>query len=510
MQQPSKVDLTTCDLEPIHIPGAIQNNGFLIATDAGLTRIVRHSANAAEFLGDVNVNGRMLVDFLEPDTIHELRNTLSRTAGTQRPAFILAKSIGEPARNYDVAAHATSDGAIIEFEPSASESQSPLELTRILLERIMQSQSVEAAAKSAARAVRAMLGYDRVMVYRFAHDGAGQVIEESKSGEHESFLGQWFPASDIPQQARVLYVKNTIRVIADVDGLRVPIVPEIDASGEPLDLSFAQLRSVSPIHCEYLRNMGVSASMSISILVGGELWGLIACHHYSPRALPMPLRIASEMFGQYFSLHLEVLTHRARLDVWRQAQAALEALLRDARQYSKFEVMLADRMDVLAHLIDCDGLGVWLDGTWRSSGIVPPAQEIPQLAKIAGANAGLHIWATHRLGSILAGATDYSADVSGILAIPLSQAPRDYLFYFRREVVRTVEWAGNPHKVNETGPLGERLTPRKSFSIWKEAVEGQSSPWSDIDQQIGEAIRTTLLELSLRQSEFLETDRNKV
>src|SRR5262249_3692224 len=145
-----------------------------------------------------------------------------------------------------------------------------------------------------------------------------------KRSDLESFLGQYFPASDIPQQARALYLRNTIRTIFDADFTPVPLVPQLDFQGEPLDLSFAHLRSVSPIHCEYLRNMGVAASMSISIIVDGALWGLIACHHYSPRALPMAERVAAEMFGEFFSLHLHALNQKRKLDTATEARAALD------------------------------------------------------------------------------------------------------------------------------------------------------------------------------------------
>src|ERR1041384_5226886 len=158
------------------------------------------------------------------------------------------------------------------------------------------------------------------MVYQFEADGSGKVVSEAKRPDLESFLGQYFPATDIPQQARALYLKNTIRIISDANFERIPVMPVLDVSGEPLDLSFAHLRSVSPIHCEYLRNMGVGASMSISIINDGELWGLIACHHYSPRVLPMAMRIAAEMFGEFFSLHLNALSHRRKGFLATQAQ----------------------------------------------------------------------------------------------------------------------------------------------------------------------------------------------
>ncbi|BCW87009.1 hypothetical protein sos41_01350 [Alphaproteobacteria bacterium SO-S41] len=512
MSSPEPVDLTNCDREPIHIPGGIQPHGTLLVCDPTCTTLLRHAANAPALLGlgDAALNGSPLVAVLGPDVVHTIRNALARSQDPSRPALIFALQAGPQNRAFDVSVHRFKGNAILEFEPVPdSDHGSALELTRTLTGRLGRISNIEDLVHAAARLTRSLLGYDRVMIYRFGHDGAGQVIAESRQATLEPFIGQFFPASDIPQQARALYLKNTIRVISDANFQPVPLVPVLDAGGEPLDLSHAHLRSVSPIHCEYLRNMSVAASMSVSIIVGGELWGLIACHHYKPRVLSLVKRMAAEMFGEFFSLHLEALTVRHKLDSASRARHTLDRLLRQASRETDALSLLQDHLGDLMQLLPCDGIGLFVEGSWHARGTTPPAQAIPALATFAGARADGRVWATNTLSTDFEAAEAYRAEASGVLAIPLSQLPRDYLFFFRREVIHTVEWGGNPEKTYETGPLGDRLTPRKSFAIWKQTVERQSAPWTEADREIAEAARGALVETVLRQNELLADERSK-
>lgn len=502
------VDLTNCDREPIHIPGAIQAHGCLLACDADAAIVLRHSANAAAMLGlSEIVAGTPIHQLIGPDATHAMRNALSTSHAASRPALLLG--VGLPSgRLFDIAIHAYKSTVIVEFEPVSRPGQ-PLQIARDMIGRIGAIDSVDHLIEQTARLVRGVLAYDRVMIYRFEEDGAGKVISESRRPDLESFLGQYFPASDIPKQARELYLRNTIRVISDAGGERVPIEPELDRSGQALDLSFAHLRAVSPIHCEYLRNMGVSASMSISIIVDGTLWGLIACHHYSPRALPMAERVAAEMFGEFFSLHLGALRQKQKLDTANAARRALDQFLRIASHQTDMRALLAENLPEFAGLIDCDGVGLLIEGAWKGHGATPPDTEIPALAGFISTVADNRIWATRSLSQHFAKAEAYAEDASGVLAIPLSPTPRDYVFFFRRELVQTLEWGGNPEKSYTSGPLGDRLTPRKSFAIWKETVHLQAQPWTDADREIAEAVRAAIVEIVLRHNELMTEERAK-
>ncbi|WP_137932930.1 HWE histidine kinase domain-containing protein [Mesorhizobium comanense] len=503
------VDLTNCDREPIHIPGSIQPHGCLIACDTNAATCLRHSANANETLGwSGEINGAPLETILGDRAAHDLRNTLATVGSGSRPALQFGVELPS-GKAFDIAVHRHKSSTIIELEPASREAEQPLSLARSLIGRLGDIADVDRLINQAARLVRGLLNYDRVMVYRFEADGAGKVVSEVKRADLESFLGQYFPASDIPQQARSLYLRNTIRIISDASGERVPVVPELDPSGEPLDLSFAHLRSVSPIHCEYLRNMGVAASMSISVIVDGALWGLIACHHYSPRSLPMAKRVAAEMFGEFFSLHLQALKQKRTLETARIARQAIDGFLKLASRTADLDALLRDNLPELAKLMPCDGVGLWKDEKWTAVGSAPAGDYLPDLARFVGVMADGKVWATHSLSQGFADAEDFSRDAAGVLAVPLSQRPRDYLFFFRKELVQTLNWAGNPDKVYEVGPLGDRLTPRKSFAIWKETVHMQSQPWTEADREIAEAARMALVEIVLHHNELVAEERDK-
>ncbi len=501
-------DLSNCDREPIHIPGSIQPHGCLLAVDAQARTVLRHSANAAAMLGaSARINGLGLGAVLGEEAAHAARNALARAREGARPALLFGLAVG--ARRFDLAAHRLKGTAILEFEPTQAEVAEPLELARVMIERVTATTTIERLAQEAARLVKAMLGYDRVMVYQFTHDGAGQVVSEARRPDLESFLGQYFPAADIPKQARALYLRNTIRIISDARFTPIPIEPALDASGEPLDLSLAHLRSVSPVHCEYLRNMGVDASMSISIRLDGELWGLVACHHYAPKVLSMAERVAAELFGDFLSMQVNALRNRQALQSGREARARLDEILRRASGFGEVAEALRESLGDLGGLIRSDGAGIWIGGQWAATGVTPEPEDVPALVAFAASAAPGAVWATHCLAQPLPGAARYADRAAGLLVIPLSSRPGDYLFFFRREFVRTLDWAGNPEKVYETGPLGERLTPRKSFAIWKETVRGQSRPWADEERHFAEAVRVALTEVLLRQSELLADEREK-
>jgi light-regulated signal transduction histidine kinase (bacteriophytochrome)/CheY-like chemotaxis protein len=501
------VDLDNCAREPIHIPGSIQPHGCLLATDAMLTTVLRHSANAPAMLGLAgDPNGSGLPQTIGASAAHDLRNALT-VATDGRPALVLALELAAGGR-FDVAVHRQDRNAIIEFEPVGG-GAGPLHRARELIGRISDTTDVPNLLRRAARLVQALLGYDRVMFYQFEDDGAGKVVSEVKRPHLESFLGQYFPASDIPAQARLLYLRSTIRVITDAGNPRMPIVPEHDADGVPLDLSLAHLRSVSPVHCEYLRNMGVAASMSISIITEDRLWGLIACHHYTPRVLPMAERVAAELFGQFFSLHLQALIQRQALAAAGEARRALDRFLRLAPAEADLEHLLARTLPDFARLLPCDGIGLLLGGHWTAEGVAPPPAAIPGLVEAVGREADGRVWSTPSIGGVHPPAAGWAAEASGLLAVPLSQAPRDWLLFFRREFVHTLDWAGDPHKTYSSGPLGDRLTPRRSFAIWKENVEGQSKPWTEADHEVAEAVRAAAVEVVIRHNEMMAEERNK-
>jgi light-regulated signal transduction histidine kinase (bacteriophytochrome) len=505
------VDVSNCDREPIHIPGAVQSHGCLIACDPTLESIRRRSANAPAVLGieETRFDGAPFAELVGESFAHSLRNALSKARDPRRPGLLFNRQVNGAGAYFDVSVHAYDNNAIVEFEPAATGETGALDIARSLISRTQSRSRLSDLMALTPRLMRAVLGYDRVMVYRFAEDGSGKVIAEDKRIDLESFAGQHFPAADIPVQARALYVRNTLRVINDAHDRGVALVPAIDESSAPLDLSFAHLRAVSPIHLEYLRNMGVAASMSLSVVVNGGLWGLIACHHYEPKALTLAQRVATEMFAEVFSLRVEAFERAEALSVATRAREALDRIVSENSAEARVDEFLRDRLPALNALIPSDGVAVFIDDVWSVHGFAPPAESLAALGGFLRKSGGARVYATHTLSHEFAEAAAYATEASGLLAVPLSQLPRDYLVFFRREQVETLNWAGDPHKLYASGANGDRLSPRKSFEIWKETARCRSALWTANDRQTGEAARVQLLEIMMRHSEVLARERRE-
>lgn len=508
MNETPKVDLTNCDREPIHLAGAIQPVGFLLALSSDWL-VVRASANAVEFLGvdAAEMVGRPLEAFFTREAIHSLRNRLAIMRSADAIERIFGCELREDGRSYDVAIHMSGGTILIEAEPASADHGDITGTVRSMMARLDQATGMTAFFNEGARQVRALTGYDRVMVYRFAHDGSGEVVAEAAKPGIGSFLGLHYPASDIPAQARELYRRNLLRVITDVDAVPVPIVPAIDENGRPLDLSLSILRAVSPIHIEYLKNMGVGASMSISILVDGRLWGLFACHHYAPRLIGFERRSTCELFAQMFSMRLESRVRQETVEFERRARDISDQLL---GAVASDETLLKNPewlSDILTHAIPADGVGVWINGNYAFTGRTPSTGEFARIIKALNGTAGGRVFATDRIASIVPGAERFATAAAGMLAIPISRTPRDYVVLFRGEMVRSVRWGGDPHKPVEYGPNGPRLTPRKSFEEWKELVEGSSRPFTASEQRVAETLRATLIEVVLRLSDEASAER---
>ncbi len=507
---PVPVDLTNCDVEPIHIPGSIQPHGaMLVCSVAG---IVEHaSANAVAMLGcDATPVGRALSDIIGADAAHRLRNEATKSGGTHVAGVLLNQRLGGAPHALDISIHHNADRMFVEFEPVSDDHAtvpSAIELTQGLIRRISLESDVGAIATMGAKLVRTMLGYDRVMVYQFLHNGAGRVIAEAKRNDLQTFMGQHFPAGDIPHQARRLYLLNPIRVIADVTYAPSPVLPPVAGTERPIDMSFAALRSVSPIHCEYLQNMGVAASMSMSIVVDGELWGLIACHHDSAKIVSMATRTGAELFAQYFSLQIAVAERRAEVIASQEARAKLGEIVAGHQHDEPVGAALARNLDDLSALLGADGAGLWIDGAWTSVGVVPGDDDLDAVMTLVNRAVSGTSWSTSELTAMMGPDSGFGDAVAGLLAIPISSLPRDYLLLFRSEEAHKIEWAGEPVKHVIAGPSGSRLTPRGSFETWREEVRGKSRPWTSSELAVAEATRTYLRDVVLHHSEITAEDR---
>ena len=503
--------LAECAREPIHIPGAIQPHGALLAMTMPGFAVTHFSSNVETVLGlqagSIAVGTDLRQLFLSA-TIHDLGNTLQAASMGRSPERLLGVSVIEGSTPVNVIAHATADGAICEFTPVMSAENTRTDaaaLLRAMIARLSRGTTAERLLSLATQQVRAVTGYDRVMIYRFRPDYSGVVVAEAIRGGLEPYLGLHYPASDIPPQARELYRRQPLRQIPDVHYTPVPILPT-EAGGEPLDLTLAQLRSVSPIHLEYLDNMGSAATLTISIMRGDALWGLIACHHERPRLLSSSTCVAMELFAKMFSLQLEAREQASEIAEVEKAHAVLDALRAAVADRPVSEAIGAIRSD-LQMLLPHDGIALWIDGRVDLLGTTPPPDRLPELARHLSSVSADEIYETSHLGDELPDALRYTAEASGVLAVPLSRGRNDFLLFFRREQRQTVAWGGDPNKPVTQGPAGGRIGPRHSFSAWKETVRGASLPWRKSELQLAALMRMRLLELMLSRARLVDENR---
>ncbi|MGY5884604.1 SpoIIE family protein phosphatase [Modestobacter lacusdianchii] len=522
------VDLTNCEREPIHVPGSIQPRGVLLAVSEPDMVVRQVSRNLADLVGTAwdDALGRPLADVVGVVPAQAIarsarafgdlreRNPVELTLdcdGTPCPVdAILHRAVHsveetvrpftEPGPPVSGARQATATSTlVVELEPAYGPRPfsfpNTYQAVRGTIGELNRATSLQQLYDITAEAVRTLTGFDRVMVYRYDADYNGEVVAEAKLPELNSFLGLHYPASDIPAQARALYEKNWIRLISDVTYTPAPLEPvDLPATGQPLDLTYSTLRSVSPIHCEYLQNMGVRASMSISLLRDDKLWGLIACHHYSgPHAPPYATRAAAEFLGSTLSLRLvdraEDEEHRRALQVRSTMAWLTAAALDEDRPLAESLLGHPGLLDVLP----ADSVVVNLQGSTGSAGVPLPAEVVRAVAGWAAAQ-GEDVVCTDRL-PLVAPQLDVPADLAcGVLALPLPEG--QYVIWTRPETVHSVDWGGDPHNkaIAEREGDSVRLSPRKSFDRWRETVRNRSEAWTPAQlAEVGD-LRTNLLE----------------
>jgi light-regulated signal transduction histidine kinase (bacteriophytochrome)/CheY-like chemotaxis protein len=504
-----QVDLTNCDREPIHVPGSIQPFGFLISLLSDFTICIA-SDNVSEYLGyDISeILQRHIDDVFSEAAVKTIRTRVDYLAGADAVERVFGVQLQDGGKRFDVAIHFSGAYLVVEAEPSVVEPDvNSGELVRLMLGRVRKTQNLRELAQEASRQVKILTGFDRVMVYRFHPDGSGEVIAEVAASGLEPFLGLHYPASDIPRQARILYQRNWLRIIADINAKPVVLASASAHSATLLDLSMSVLRSVSPIHIEYLHNMGVGASMSVSILRDGKLWGLFACHHYSARHISFERRTAAELFGQMFSWILENREREADVAYEARAHQVQERMMEVAATHAHASGAIADFIADYRKMIGSDGIAVLSDGHITLAGDTPTESEVKELIGFVNRTSPGRICASAEIAKIYAAGASFRDRAAGFLAIPISRTPRDCLIFFRREILRSVKWAGDPAKAYSEGPLGPRLTPRKSFEIWQDIVRGQSAPWTASDLRIAEGLRITLLEVILQLADLAARER---
>ena len=496
------VDLTNCDKEPIHIPGKVQSHGFLIAVDKASYNISYVSENVSQFIYKT-----------AKDLLEKPLETLNTFLSEQEPDFniedllrlgIIRKSFdaitphpieidGKPF--YLIISSSTNDW-LLEFEPVTLQYDIQSSVGRSAA-AMLANKNIAELLKSAAVEVKKLINYDRIMIYKFLYDGHGEVVAEEKEDDLEPFFGLHYPASDIPKQARELYKLNLTRLIADVNTEDAPILTFKENT--PLDLTNGSLRAVSPIHIQYLKNMGVYSSFSISLILNGELWGLIACHNYSPKFIDYKAREGSKLIGQILSSALEYRQEEEDAEIIEQFKDTAAVLTEHLNRDKYLLEAITSHTRTILDVTQATGVAVIFENTLKTLGNVPADNDILDLAAWIKSSNDESIYYTHRLSEIFLPAKKYKTVASGILACTLSKELSELIIWFKPEQISSVNWAGDPEKPvtpSENGLLN--LSPRKSFETWSEVVNNTSERW--LPEEIASVLRIR---------EIIITDVNK-
>lgn len=493
----SDVDLTACDREPIHLPGSIQPHGGLLAADLQTGEVLLASANCEAWTGrapsalmGASLNGVMAE--ICPEWSAPVAETDSLVRHLRTHVHGRA--------DVDVVSHDSGDFRVVEFEAGGHAAEL-LEVNgrlEAVLSAVQACMREEELYRRVPPLLAELIGFDRVMIYLFGPEGHGSVVGEHMAAPAESYLGLHYPATDIPLQARRLYVLNRVRGIVDSHAEPVPLVGIRGASS--LNMAFCQTRSVSPIHMQYLRNMGVRASFSASLVDGDQLSGLIACHHGQPLHLPYTLRSAIAVCARAVSDRLLFLREARAHETERARHAAQLLFLRHfILSNSPLEALRVAGPDALA-MVGADAFIVLLDGGVFELGeaeVVRAWRPVVEHARDAGP---VDIIATNSVASAYPELAATDADLpGGMLLVPVAE--RGVIAWLRAERIREVRWAGEPPERDGT----KALTPRSSFEAWTERVRGTSVPWQDIELEVARILRRTTAQLLGQAPDTLQT-----
>ena len=506
-------DLTNCDREPIHIPGSIQPHGFLLGLRAhpdGSLIVETCSENAGRYLGvrDKVLLGGEIDSVLREDIAALLRSNLagqSMSGDYGRFVGSVRLPVAGGDAEFQAVAFRTDELFVVEFE-RADQEVPQSELYGVVAKFVASLEEIgnqQELCELVTKQVRRLTGFDRVMLYRFNHEGHGTVLAEERNERLPSYLGQSFPASDIPRQARALYVLNRLRIIPNVEYVPSPLVSVAGASREPLDLSHSILRSVSPVHRDYMRNMRTISSMSISIVTEGRLWGLISGHHSEAKTVPYLVRSACDVLSRIVSSQIiafekaEEMSHAIRL---KSVQGQLLTYMAAGENY--MDTLMRHPEELFA-VTGARGAAIIVGDRCALLGETPSEPEVVKLVDWISGRAKEDIFSTSNLEAEYPVSEEVRARASGVLAISLSQIHRMHILWFRPEVVETVHWAGEPEK-NPSRIAGVlQIHPRNSFAAWKQIVHGKSYPWSHAEMESAREFRNAVLEIVLKRAEEL-------
>ena len=511
-----KEALATCAKEPIHIPGSVQPHGFLLVTDPATQTILQASNNLPVFLGKAaeDVVGKKIADIFDADSAATLLNATTKSALEPLDSSTVIIN----GKKFDAVANRSNNKTLLEFEPQPDDKAYTsdkfyYDQLRYFAIGVREAKTVESLYDLIVNEIFKLTGIDRVKLYRFDKDWNGEVVAEAKKDYMPSYLGLHFPASDIPEQARKLYTKSYLRIIPDISYQPSAIVPTVSPDGEHLDLSQSILRSVSPVHIQYLDNMRIRASMSISIIQNGKLWGLVACHHNSPLYIPYRTRMVAEVIGHTFSAQLSSLQEIEKSTEEQKRILLIERLSAALKENPTLNTLFMTIAPLSMDALKSSGVALHSNGQTFIFGETPKPNELAALFAWIKSKNIQDLLYTDDAQSILDGVPQLEHIDGGMLIVKVSLVTSEYAIWFRPNIQKEVSWAGNPEKPAEDTKAGYRLTPRGSFELWKEISKGRSQPWSHEDIRTAEDIvklfveskQVTADQANVAKSEFMAT-----
>lgn len=509
--QPSVSDFLRCADEPIRVPGSIQQHGFFLLTLPDYEVIVAASENTQRFVNAPIklIIGAKLEDFFEREVMNSFRFHKKVCAHGEDGLVTYLGTFRVGDNLFSAMTHCIGPYRALEFELQESV-VGPETMNAVItnfVSTLSRLRSEQELCDALTRQFAQLTGYDRIMLYSFDKDGHGTVLSEVNNGKLPSYLGLAFPATDIPQQARDLYVQNTVRLIPDANYQPSPLVGNASVETKSLDLSLSLLRSVSPIHLQYMRNMSTISSMSVSIVLDGKLWGLISAHHAEPKSVPYLIRSACDMLAKMGATQLDAFRTTRELEQTRHFHAVQRSLLTLIASEPNYLEALGEHRGLLKDVTGASGVCLLLDGKLSCDGVTPPPELVLQLAAWldtqAETQAELQTLVSCHLAQDLPSELGELAEqlrptASGLLAVRISSVRRRWVLWFRPEIVSTIAWAGNPADAEVSR---QTLTPRASFEQWKQVVHGRSRPWGQMEIDSAEDFRAALTTISLRRAE---------
>lgn len=504
-----QIDLTNYDKQLLHLLGSIQPHGILFGLKEPQLSILQVSNNTFELLGihPLELLNKQLQDLLDPNQVDSIKQCLSQDFESINPLKISINTHTKGKLIFDGIIHRVDEVLILELELNEATYNGDFfsfyHLVKNSISKMQNAASLHDMCQIIVKEVQNLTGFDRVMLYQFNIEDTGKVVAEEKLESLSPYFGLHYPDSDIPDQAKKLFTLNRLRLIPDINSQPIDLIPTNNpVTNKPLDLSYSVLRSVSPCHLEYLKNMGVTASMSISLIKDKTLWGLIACHHQSPNYITYEVRTACEFLAQVMSLELAAKEDNEHLDYKMKIKSIQSKFIEAIPQEENFMDGLVKDKSNLLNLVSAQGVAICANDHLSVIGKTPEEVDIQDLIEWVETKLDNDIFYTDSLPKLYPQAEKFKNVASGLVALSISQLPKNYILWFRPEVIQTVSWGGNPQQ-SVDGENSMRLTPRKSFELWQEIVKAKSLAWKQCEIDAVLELRSAIVGIVLRKADEL-------